>query len=228
MILFGRSSMFCPPDERYTALLNTQAKPLELAACLPGRVMHLRSLAQGLRFARNGIMHVMYSLAVFDDSDPSYDCVTVSADLTSATMFLQGVLDGRIFCELPPDIMPARSMNFQTQAFHARYLQAIQDRIREYKSFDPQKRETYTNFWTIANFWKHCMKYQPRPEYFSRFGYYDFKVELGSGASGPVMRDLIIPVFNGACDIVENMSRRPKFYKLVLSFLAFCMCISFF
>ena len=141
--------MSCTPDER---LLNEHARPLELATCLPGRVMHLRSLAQGLRFARNQIMHVIHALAIFDDSEPSYDCDTVSVDLTSATMFLRGVLDGLIFCELPPDIMPVLSMNFQTQAFYARDLQAIQDRIREYKSFDPQNKETYANFWTIANF----------------------------------------------------------------------------
>lgn len=66
----------------------------------------------------------------------------------------------------------------------------------------------YLDFWTLAEFWRQYFPLQPRPREFLQSGVRDFQVLLtGDAKSGLVMRDLVIPVFNGASEIAGLLAR---------------------
>jgi hypothetical protein len=193
---------------QYTHTTRPQAAPLDLASHLPGRITHLRAIAFGLRSVRLDLRHVIRQLDYYESDDMNgYDADTLCVSLTTATVMLEGLLDGLIFCELDPQIKPSRKMNFQKTKFGAIDLRSHQDRILELKSYSNSNRVTYADFWTIADFWKHYLPYQPRPVLFEKGGC-DIQVNLGDGVSGPIVKGLIVPVYNATCDIVENLSRR--------------------
>ena len=71
--------------------------------------------------------------------------------------------------------------------------------MRGHKSSAWPYTSAYTDFWSLVNFWKHYMPYQPRPTAFDRESVRDFRVHLGDKAqSSLVLRDLVKPVFNCA------------------------------
>ena len=183
-----------------------QVNPVELSQHLPGQKLHLKSIATGLQYIRLDIMYAIHALTYyFSDDAPAYDQHTVARVLTSATVHLEGLLDGLVICSLPAGIPATRNMNFRTTQFSDLQLQMIQERVKGLKSFSKTNPTIYADFGTIAEFWKHYLPCLPLPKEFEERGL-DFQIDLGTGLSGPILRDLIIPVFNDACDIVEFMS----------------------
>lgn len=60
-------------------------------------------------------------------------------------------------------------------------------------------------FWTISDFWKLYYPYLPRPSNFNKVR--DFSLNLGDGhLTGPILHDLIVPAFNGACEIARAIA----------------------
>jgi len=59
----------------------------------------------------------------------------------------------------------------------------------------------HAHFWTISDLWKQYYPTLPKPSTFFRLGLEvrDFALDLGDGHFS--LLDLIVPVFNGACDI---------------------------
>ena len=55
----------------------------------------------------------------------------------------------------------------------------------------------HAHFWTISDLWKQYYPTLPKPSTFH--GVRDFALDLGDGHFS--LLDLIVPVFNGACDI---------------------------
>lgn len=209
-----KSVTYYPSMHPYSHILRLflherqQVNPVELSQHLPSQKLHLKSIATGLQHIRLDIMYAIHALTYyFSNDDRAYNPHTVARVLTSATVQLEGLLDGLIICSLPVGTPATRKMNFRTTQFSDPQLQTIQERVKDLKSFSKTNRSTYADFWTIADFWKHYLPCLPLPKEFEERRL-DFQIELGTGLSGPILHDLIIPVFNGACDIVEFMSNR--------------------
>lgn len=104
-----------------------------------------------------------------------------------------------------------RCMNFRDTPLTDPVMRQIQEDMKAYKSSSRPGTGAFAEFWGLANFWKHYFPYMPSPSHFSRQRVMDFMVELGGGEkSGPVLYDLIIPVFNGAVQIAELFAAQPE------------------
>ena len=89
-------------------------------------------------------------------------------------------------------------------------MKKLQDSMKAYKSSSRPEIGAFADFWALADFWKHYYPFLPLPEAFSKQRVRDFKVGLGLGEySGPVLHDLIIPVYNGAIGIAERFAAQP-------------------
>lgn len=188
---------------------RTQVNPVELAAALPGRRLHLKSIVTGLRYLRSDFQYVIHAVLYYGSGDyQAYDDDTVSRKLTSSTVLLEGLLDGLIICSLDEGSSPTPGMSFKRTAFDNQELQSIQEQVKDLKSYSESSASTYADFWTIADFWKHYLPCLPRPTEFERLGVYDFQVHLGSNLSGPLLHDLVVPTFNHACSIVKILGRQ--------------------
>lgn len=185
-----------------------QANPVDLAKALPGKVLHLKTIATGLRDIKADICYSMHALQYFFSGDEHcYYQETVSKKLTSSTVLLEGLLDALAICSLPEDTKPSRRMNFRVDdAFQNPRLRSIRDRVKNLKSFSDTDNSSYADMWTIADFWKHYLPCLPLPKEFPGRRI-DFQIELGLGKSGPILHDLIIPAFNDACDMVAIMGQ---------------------
>jgi len=189
-----------------------QATPSELALKLPGRAMHIRALCGGLKSVRSSLMYVKNML---DDIGTSsrwgYVQDTVASELTTASMFLGGILDGCVIAQLPPGQAPNRSMSFFGTHFRDTELHDIQEKVIKLRSSNQEDQTVYMNLSTLINFWKHYLPYQPLPTKFTRDRKHpmcDFQLVLsgdGELLSGPVLHDLLIPAFNAACSITKRM-----------------------
>ena len=177
---------------------GTQASPVDLAGSIPGKLMHLRSLANALSFARNGLMYTKQSLLADAHAWP-YIEDTVARELSASVLILEGLLDGLVILDSE---VRERGMSFNRTMFTQQSLQTIQTELRDLKSAHEQNSTVYADFWSLADFWKHYFPYQPRPSVFERQGVIDFQINLGDGKSGPLLHDLVFPVFNGARRII--------------------------
>ena len=205
--------MFAVPNATYAAWLTSQAKPCDLATHMPGNAhLHLRALNNALGWARSDILFVRYALATVEDDEwPAWED-TVAARLSSATLRLGGVLDGLLVLanmHADPSFEPTRYTSFCSAPFPRQDLVHIKDELMNLKSMDSPESPEYADFWTIANFWKHYFPYQPRPSDFvvpgTRDTVRDIQVQLGRCKSGPIMRDLIYPVFQGSVRLVHAL-----------------------
>ena len=192
-------------SDPYNKILNfyfddTQAKPVQLS--LPSRILHIRALCSGLFHVKKNLICVLDSLQRFDDSEWGLYEDKVAHELTAGTIILAGILDGLIMCYLFHN-SPERSTSFCTTAFQRPDLQKIQQSIQDLKSMSlVGSASRHANFWTISDFWKHYYPYLPRPSNFTVQRVRDFALNIGDGhLTGPILLDLIVPAFNGACDI---------------------------
>lgn len=197
---------------------DPQAHPRELARHVPSHALHLRAINNAFKCARNDILYVRHALAAEEDDTWAFVMDTVAACLSGATLRLAGGLDALVILEnshADPSFIPASSMTFCRTSFKNVAMQSIQEQMKALKSpTDEQIRDcrntqvvAYADFWTLADFWKHCFPYQPKPSVSEQQGLRDFVVNLHGGDSGPIMHDLIYPVFNAAVDIVHKLAR---------------------
>ena len=196
-------------SDPYNKILNfyfddTQAKPVQLSPHVPSRILHIRALCSGLFHVKKNLICVLDSLQRFDDSEWGLYEDKVAHELTAGTIILAGILDGLIMCYLfnSPTLIQ-RSTSFCTTAFQRPDLQKIQQSIQDLKSMSlVGSASRHANFWTISDFWKHYYPYLPRPSNFTVQRVRDFALNIGDGhLTGPILLDLIVPAFNGACDI---------------------------
>lgn len=203
-------NMFHPnvDDDPYNKILNfyfhdIHAKPVQLSLHIPSRILHIRALCSGLFRVKQNLIYVLDSLQRFEDSEWGIYEDKVAHELTAGTIILAGILDGLIMCYLfhSPTLIH-RSTSFCTTAFQRPDLQKIQQSIKDLKSISNSASSRHANFWTISDFWKHYYPYLPRPSNFTLQRVRDFAVNIGDGnLTGPILFDLIVPAFNGACDI---------------------------
>lgn len=190
-----------------------QAKAKDLAQQIPSRQLHFRSLGNALHHVRDGLAYVKDALQRWDDSEWPAVEDTVARELSSATMFLAGSLDGMVILEATlVGLEPDARMSFERTPFSSMVLRSIQEDTKSARSSAHSNQPLFADFWTLANFWKHYFPYQPRPSTFesSDGSVRDFCVAIGGGCStGPIMRDLLVPTFNRACCIMRAIARMP-------------------
>jgi hypothetical protein len=90
-------------------------------------------------------------------------------------------------------------------------------------------QDMYVDFFSVMNFWKHFMPLPPAPTFFARERVFDFQLEFGGAGitidsnnrvrtnsegtptacerSGPIIRDLLIPTYDAACDILHALAK---------------------
>lgn len=71
-----------------------RASAISMARASASREVHLRASLGGLRYARSGIAYCLDALTRWDDSEWALVEETVARELSSATQFLAGALDG--------------------------------------------------------------------------------------------------------------------------------------
>ena len=186
-----------------------QKSPVDLSRHLPDKKLHLKSIVTGLKHIRSELVYSVHSLQYYFSADlQCYDADTTSRMLTSSTVLLEGLLDGLVMCALAPETPPTRDMCFQKTPFVHQQLRDAQNRIKSLQSFSTTNPETYADFWTISNFWKHYLPCVPLPTEFDNLQPFDFQVTIGKGKSGPLIHDLIMPTFNEACRMIEIIGRQ--------------------
>lgn len=202
------------PDNNYKKILTNyfvyeQAKPSDLLLHNPSRKLHIRSLCSGLFYVRQHIEYVLQGLERWNDEEWCLYENRIAHELTVGTIILAGLLDGLIVCALSSSsVQSNRKTSFYNTNFHRPDLESLQSKIKNYKSSASANCERYADFWTIANYWKHYLPFQPRPSYFSIERVRDFKINIDEGQeTGPVLFDLIVPTFNDACKIAVEIAR---------------------
>eukprot|EP00798_Chlamydomonas_sp_ICE-L_P032832 gene32832-biopygen12428 len=235
---FDVSSPEIPEIPREIHCRCTYAPPFqdgdsEVALNLPGKVMHVRALCSGLASIRPSLLYVKNALEDHHDMDWTIFQDTVARELTMASMFLGGILDGCVIAEMQQSrdkggpAAPKRSVSFQGTMFQDATLRNIQAGVNGLRSFYFEEQSVQASLWTVINFWKHYFPYQPLPTEFSRGRLHtllDFQLVLGSNhaaldtgipeskdslnskpLSGPVVHDLLILAFNAACGITARL-----------------------
>jgi hypothetical protein len=242
-------NMFSSPKSSYDADLfhvffcePPQVPPDVLAVRIPGHKMHLKALASGLRHVRSSIGYIVHMLNSGEEWSMDVQD-TVARELSSATMFLSGILDGLLLLELMKSDtygdhtrVDFQHTRFSTSLLRDEQLGALSKRSPSMPHIDDNTTHEqcfYVDFWSVANFWKHYFPYQPKPSWFDRQRVCDICIHFGgtgvsiidgkarrdcqknssmsrnhapSEKSGPILRDLIIPVFNHACRIVHILA----------------------
>ena len=102
-------------------------------------------------------------------------------------------------------IMMWRGYDFCHKDTHDPSLRNTQENMKGLKSFEENHCSQYADFWTVADFWKYYFPCQSLPKRFTRINIRDFDIQLGNNNSGPVLHDLIVPIFNGAATIVRRL-----------------------
>ena len=111
-------------------------------------------------------------LSRWDDSEWPLAEGTVARELSSATMFLAGVLDGLVILDQRDGADRKRS--FTRTPFVSQQARDIQEGLRELRSVADGDQEAYADFWTLADFWRLCFPFRPRPIQFAQSGVRDF------------------------------------------------------
>jgi hypothetical protein len=179
------------------------------ADLLPGKAMHIRALCSGLKSVRSSLLYVKNQLEWNEQWDVVQD--TVARELTTASMYLGGILDGCVIVDLPIHRPPTKTMSFSRTPFESANLRAIQDEVNSLRSMAVAEQDIQASLWTVINFWKHYLPYQPLPIKFVRDRMQplrDFQLVLsgdGNALSGPIVHDLLIPAFNAACRITAKL-----------------------
>eukprot|EP00798_Chlamydomonas_sp_ICE-L_P006481 gene6481-3114_t len=227
------SSCPCYSHCRCTYAPPFQDGDSEVALNLPGKVMHMRALCSGLASIRPSLLYVKNALEDHHDMDWTIFQDTVARELTMASMFLGGILDGCVIAEMQQSrdkggpAAPKRSVSFQGTMFQDATLRNIQAGVNGLRSFYFEEQSVQASLWTVIIFWKHYFPYQPLPTEFSRGRLHtllDFQLVLDSDhaaldpsipeskdslnskpLSGPVVHDLLIPAFNAACGITARL-----------------------
>lgn len=193
--------------------LTPQAKPAEMAKMLPGKKMHVRALCNGLAGVRTSLVYVK---KVLEERDTPWLSVQnkVAQELTLASMSLGGILDACIIAELPDhqenwEANGVSKYSFTRTSFKNKDLCNAQREVNELRSEFVKGQAVAASLWSLVNFWKHYLPYQPLPSEFtcgSISSIRDFLLELGQDQrSGPVVHDLLIPAFNAACCITSTL-----------------------
>ena len=185
---------------------RSHASPKQIAQRTPGRKLHLIAIITSLGNLRPSIQNVVWSLQNVTDENWMTVKDTFGHYLSTFTVMLEGILDAFIIAALPDDIASTRYMSFTTTSFDDLELRRIQERMKALKSENNAGQLVWADFWGIANFWKHYMPFIDRPSFFHRQAIRDVRVEFGDFSSGPVIHDLVIPIFNHACDIAKRMA----------------------
>eukprot|EP00798_Chlamydomonas_sp_ICE-L_P029785 gene29785-biopygen5524 len=96
----GRGAGYTVSHCRCTYAPPFQDGASEVALNLPGKVMHMRALCSGLASIRPSLLYVKNALEDHHDMDWTIFQDTVARELTMASMFLGGILDGCVIAEM--------------------------------------------------------------------------------------------------------------------------------
>lgn len=203
-------------DSYSSCLLHTfcarpQARASDLAQKIPSAELHCRALDGALMHTREGFAYVLDALNRWDDEEWPLVEATVGRELSAATMFLGGALDGIVILEqgMAGKDIDANTSFERTQCTDMA-VRALQNDAKKLRSMLDCGQPLYADIWSLVNFWKHYFPHQPRPtEFVKSGGIRDFSVAIGEGYnSGPVMQDLLVPTFNLACRILKILAER--------------------
>jgi len=207
---------------------HVQAKGEDLALCLPGKGLHVQAICCGLKDIRESLRYVKCCLDEFENMEKwKLEQVTVAREVTTAAMFLDGILDACVISELPETTVPRTNMSFYSTSFQDTELKRLQQDIRLLESNGDNAAQTRIKIGlkAVVNFWKHYMPYQHFPTKFTKGREHpimDFMVEGKQCSneekdfdedqknymrffSGPIVHDLLIPAFDLACQIADRL-----------------------
>lgn len=197
-------------DNMLRVMFPPQARPCDMALKIPSKNLHFRSLANAMGHVRLNLAYVLDALQRWDDSEWPLVEDTVARELSAGTIFMGGIMDGIVILEMPDGQLPTPNMSFERHPFNDLTIRAAQESAKHLRSMISANQPKHADIWTLVNFWKHYLPYQPRPSVFDRSGNVrDFMLALGDGNfSGPIITDLIVPTFNTVCSIMRHISAK--------------------
>lgn len=206
-------SSYFPP--RYVAerSVDEQVTPCELATIgIHSRQLHLKALINSFDQVYDGLVWtkhllVLYSFPFNDDMKPTHHD-EFAKYLTTSVILLEGLLDGLMILDKG---RPSRNVTFQNSRFKTSpVLLLIQQQMLELKSVG-EGSEIYTDFWSIANFWKHYFPYMMLPTSKDARLIHDVYVPLSEViTSGPLMYDIFVPMYNCTRALLLEMCKHLK------------------
>lgn len=169
------------------------------------------NLMLSLKSVRSSLMNIKHALQDPDTISDSH----VARDLSATALTMAEILDGLLIADLNPSSCPSSPipspsnsrLKFQYTPFEHAHLRAIQLVVNGMRSTQQPGAAIYANFWTVTEFWSHFVPHTPMAFRSEKETFFDFSLELGGGfQSGPVVHDILIPVFNSACKIAAFMN----------------------
>jgi hypothetical protein len=173
--------------------------------------LHFRALTNSFRVVENKLSYTKYQLENFH----SYINFEQFADqLVSGIMQLEGLLDGLMIFSHPT---PSHGLTFKNAEFPDARMEELRQEMLYMISIGDTDSDTYTDFWSIANFWKHYYPFIMIPT--KRKPYRccdDVYVKLSHACySGPLMHDIFIPIFNTCRDLLDRAAKIHNFKESI-------------
>ena len=170
------------------------------------KASHVRAINEALMIVREELLFVRNGLVIYNSDCylKEYFNNRMSSTLARATALLVGHLDAMIICASETE--PASDMSFKTYFFQDESLFKIQQELLGLRC--PKNEENSIDFFCVANFWKHYFPYNNLPSQVDGSTVADYFITMDSDQKyGGIVQDLIIPMFNGARDILEILNQ---------------------
>jgi len=184
-------------------------------------ILCINSLDAALRQVKNLFRYIVVSLGKGKDRFTNYQ-KGVGFHLAAGCSMLAGVLDGMAFLDHDDSCTAADNINvaFNSMTFSSPDAAEVQKRIQNLRS--PRKaseNQAHADFFKIAEFWNKFMPLLPVCHYFPERRLYDLRLELNDDGfenaesatcdfSGPIVHDLLIPTYDGACNILHILAEQ--------------------
>ena len=183
--------------------------PVDMTVAFPGHKMHVRSINNAMRAIHVDLAYVKDALSRWEGGEWAMVVDSVSTKLSRATVMLQGQLDAMAMCA---NDRPGPNITFNKTVFEDDAMAHVQVRLKGLESRGTDGQRVWADFWTVANFWKHYIPYQPLPISFES-GVVDFQAVIGRDErgnevkTGPLLRDLIFPTYDGARTLLGRLTQ---------------------
>ena len=202
---------YFPPCMVTELVVDEQVSPCELATVgIHSRQLHLKALINSFDQVWEGMVWAKHLLVLyaypFNDSIQPTHHDEFAKHLTTSVILLEGLLDGLMILD---KTHPSRRITFQNSRFEtSSVMRLIQIQMLGLKSVG-KGSELYTDFWSIANFWKHYFPYTLLPTSKGARVLHDVYVPLDEVVTtGPLMYDIFIPMYNCTQALLHEMSKK--------------------
>ena len=186
------------------------------------RAIHISSINAGLMRAKYGVLSLCEWLGHFDLPMWEHAQNTLTRDMSSCIMHLRAALDALVLVEHPGP--PDARISFTRMSFDDPEMRALQDLIKGLRCECPRPgprpgtvpgETRYIDFMGLTDFWMVCPPTRLCERMFPN-GHRDIAIDLTldfddrTTSSGPLLRDLLVPAFDAAAELVRLVAKTSR------------------